>query len=341
MKIIITSGGTSEKIDEVRKITNMSTGSLGSKIAENLMEDISNIEIFFVTNKDMILPQGSSKIKFKYIDDTNDVLNTMKEIISENKIDFVIHSMAISDYTVDKIVTEDVIKDVLDRYLNINNRTVYKTEDMYKYLMDNIYGVDNSKKISSNNNNLFLNLVKTPKIVDLIKKLDNNIELISFKLLNGVTEEELIEVATKQLKRTNSSVVIANDLVNINDNGKWGEHKAFAIEKNNEKTFLENKKQIAIYLTDFIKRKYNETHWTKKEIFDLVVEENLHIINKNKETLKTNNRDSRYERVVFNNLVCATCGSPIYTTDCSWFECSNCRRVEGGYTWANIKNPNK
>ena len=36
-KIIITAGGTSEKIDNVRKITNSSTGKLGKLIAEHLM----------------------------------------------------------------------------------------------------------------------------------------------------------------------------------------------------------------------------------------------------------------------------------------------------------------
>ena len=37
-KIIITAGGTSEKIDNVRKITNSSSGKLGSVIATKLLE---------------------------------------------------------------------------------------------------------------------------------------------------------------------------------------------------------------------------------------------------------------------------------------------------------------
>ena len=38
MRILITAGGTSEKIDSVRSITNHSTGSLGKAIAEELLE---------------------------------------------------------------------------------------------------------------------------------------------------------------------------------------------------------------------------------------------------------------------------------------------------------------
>ena len=43
-KIIITAGGTSERIDNVRKITNSSSGKLGCTIAEKLIE-LKNNEI--------------------------------------------------------------------------------------------------------------------------------------------------------------------------------------------------------------------------------------------------------------------------------------------------------
>ena len=44
-RIIITSGPTNEQIDAVMKITNMSTGALGSTIAETFLRERSkNIE---------------------------------------------------------------------------------------------------------------------------------------------------------------------------------------------------------------------------------------------------------------------------------------------------------
>lgn len=39
MKILITAGGTSEPIDDVRKITNRSTGKLGLAIGERLLRE--------------------------------------------------------------------------------------------------------------------------------------------------------------------------------------------------------------------------------------------------------------------------------------------------------------
>ena len=49
-RIIITSGPTNEQIDAVMKITNMSTGALGSTIAETFLRERSkNIEKVYYT----------------------------------------------------------------------------------------------------------------------------------------------------------------------------------------------------------------------------------------------------------------------------------------------------
>ena len=59
MKILITSGGTTEKIDSVRGITNHATGSLGKYIAEIFLQngqrgDFSNDQRSCQTSKTTI-----------------------------------------------------------------------------------------------------------------------------------------------------------------------------------------------------------------------------------------------------------------------------------------------
>ena len=49
MKILITSGGTQINIDSVRRITNMSTGKFGSKIASELLK--MGHEVYFLSLK--------------------------------------------------------------------------------------------------------------------------------------------------------------------------------------------------------------------------------------------------------------------------------------------------
>lgn len=50
-KVIITAGGTSERIDNVRKITNSSTGKLGCTIANEILSTLEDVEIYYICSK--------------------------------------------------------------------------------------------------------------------------------------------------------------------------------------------------------------------------------------------------------------------------------------------------
>lgn len=249
MNILITSGGTSEKIDEVRTITNISTGELGVKIADKILKEMFDVSIYFLSSNLCKQPNKNPKLKIIEITDTQSVLHNMKNIIENNKIDYVVHAMAISDYTTDKVFDKDNLTRVLDSCLFNKKTKNYSTEQIANYIINNIKGIDNSKKISSSNDIMFVQLKKTPKIVDIIKQWDKDIKLISFKLLNGVSEEELFEVAKKQLERTDSSLVVANDLVNIKNKN----HRALFVKRDGYDIF-EGKSEIANEIFNFINR---------------------------------------------------------------------------------------
>ena len=198
MKIIITAGGTEEPIDSVRKITNIGTGKLGSKIANRLSLSLKKSDtIYYICNKNSIMPVENENIKIILTTDTDSVIKAFESLKYEN-IDFVIHSMAISDYKVEGAYIEE--------------------DSIFKK-------IDTSSKMKSNNDEIFLKLVRTPKIVDKIKNWFPKTKLISFKLLNNVSSEELLNVAKKQKERTNSDLVIANDLSKI----RGGNHIGYFI----------------------------------------------------------------------------------------------------------------
>ena len=54
MNIVITAGGTSEYVDKVRKITNSSTGKLGSIIANKILESKNISNLYYITTKKSI-----------------------------------------------------------------------------------------------------------------------------------------------------------------------------------------------------------------------------------------------------------------------------------------------
>ena len=226
-KIIITAGGTSERIDNVRKITNSSSGKLGMTIANRLLEEKYDIMIYYVCSKNSLRPTDE-RVKIVEIDGTMDLKNNIENLLKNEHIDFFIHSMAVSDYMTDYVTTIDKIKD------SINNH------DSIDEAFNNIETIGGTK-ISSYEDNLVIVLKPTPKIISIIKDLSPSTYLVGFKLLDGVSKEELIEVAKKLRNKNNCDLVVANDLSNIRN----GNHTAYIIDTKDNIEEASGKEDIA------------------------------------------------------------------------------------------------
>jgi len=214
-KIVITAGGTSEKIDNVRKITNSSSGKLGMIIANYLLKE-KNIIIYYVCSKNSLKPLDE-RVKVIEIEGTMDLKKEIENLLSNEKIDFFIHSMAVSDYLTDYVTSLDKIKESIKFANNI--------EESFANIE-----VIKANKISSYEDNLVIVLKRTPKIISMIKDLSPSTYLVGFKLLDGVSNEELINVAKKLRDKNKCDLVVANDLHTIRN----GEHVAYIIDKKDE-----------------------------------------------------------------------------------------------------------
>jgi len=219
-KYVITSGGISEKIDNVRKITNSSSGKLGMTIANHLLESKSDITIYYVCSKNALRP-NNTRVKIIEVAGTLDLKDKVESLLRNEKIDYFIHTMAVADYMVDYVTTVDKMK---KSFLNNSDMEVIK-----------------DTKISSYENNLVLVLKPTPKIISLIKKESPLTYLVGFKLLDGVSKKELIEVATRLRDKNKCDLVVANDLEDIRNK----EHKAYIIDKEDKVVEASDKEDIA------------------------------------------------------------------------------------------------
>lgn len=95
IKILITAGGTSVPIDDVRSITNKSTGKTASFLAQHFIDEAYDVTYLHSTNA--MLPIGDfNKYSFETFDDLQ---NQMKFLLSKHKFDFVFHAAAVSDYS--------------------------------------------------------------------------------------------------------------------------------------------------------------------------------------------------------------------------------------------------
>lgn len=249
--IIITAGPTNEAIDAVMKITNMSTGALGSIIADTLIKEKKDEigKIFYICPKLCYKPKIiSEKFIFITIDSTDELLQTLEKIFLKENIYAIVHSSAVGDYKGEFVMRGEDIADDIYEYIQSCKKEEITRENIL-HLLKNPSSLCNSKsKISSYEENLFVKLTLTQKVISKIKQLAPNVKLIGFKLLEGVSEEELYHVANKLLIKNNADFIVAN-LLNRIGNGK---HFAMILDKEKIIQKCETKQEIANAITKLI-----------------------------------------------------------------------------------------
>ena len=80
MHIVITAGGVKEKIDNVRSITNSSSGKLGQKIAKCFLDQISDCKLTYIY-AGTAEAYNDNKVKNIKVRNTEDLLDTVSHIL--------------------------------------------------------------------------------------------------------------------------------------------------------------------------------------------------------------------------------------------------------------------
>lgn len=129
--VLITAGGTSEPIDDVRIITNKSTGSTASFIADHLIS--LGIPVVFLHAKSSQLPlQDCKKYEFTTFTDLD---KHIRNLSSQFLFTHIIHAAAVSDYSVLKS-TEGKIDSTAES-IEIKLTKNPKLIDLFKKLLPN------------------------------------------------------------------------------------------------------------------------------------------------------------------------------------------------------------
>ncbi len=172
LNVLVTAGGTQEPIDAVRAITNISTGKTGAKIAETLSALGMNVTLAHA----ITAPEaaGARNLSFQTFSDLQRLMQT--ELTNSN-YDVVIHSAAVSDYSVKG---------------------------------------DETKKLSSDAETLTLTLGKNPKLINAVKALSPQSKLVAFKLTANASPEQRLAAVEKLSHACGADLVIQNDTSEIN-----------------------------------------------------------------------------------------------------------------------------
>lgn len=227
--ILITAGPTNEYIDEVMKITNMSTGRLGIELTRNYLNDGANVTLIATRS---VFRSGlfekynlanNTKLKGIQIETTEDMYNALKNE-SKNKYDLVIHSSAVGDY---KPEFSFLLEDLADELATAIYNGKTTKEEILNILTNPNCKVNDDTKISSYEPNLTVKLTLTTKLISHLREWYEDATLVGFKLLENVPKEHLMEIAKKLCIKNNMDYIIANDLHDL----RQGHHLSFLVNK--------------------------------------------------------------------------------------------------------------
>ena len=217
MNILITSGGTSERIDQVRSITNHSTGRLGKIISEQFLE--AGFSVTLVTTPTAVQPKAHPRLTKVIIKDVAELQTALEKETPTHQV--LIHAMAVSDYSPVYMSGFQAVKEAtnLEQFLQQTNQ---------------------EPKISSEEDYQILFLKKNPKLISLVKTWNPDIRLVGFKLLVNVPQDQLLSVARASLEKNQAEMIVANDLRDIQD----GKHRAYLVS-DQDVQLAETKSDIA------------------------------------------------------------------------------------------------
>lgn len=177
MKVLITSGGTKVKIDDVRHIGNMSSGKFGAQIANEFFDTLN--EVTYLHSKESVKPSyrtwsDSPAFSNQPYEDYFDYLDKSVSLVRSLKPDIIISAAAVSDYVVAKA----------------------------------------DGKLSSSEEELIIRLKKAKKVLPLFKAASPSSMVVGFKLLVSPAYDEVSKAVQKVLN-SGADYVVYNDLTEI------------------------------------------------------------------------------------------------------------------------------
>ena len=185
-RILITAGGTRERIDSVRYIGNMSSGRTAARLADELVA--AGHQLSWLGAEDAIRPDTVNDLRTFY--GFSDLETQLRDMLISDSYDIVIHAAAVSDFSVASLETADG-----------NSMPT------------------NQGKVSSDSD-LVLRLKRNPKLLGQIKtwSLNPALKVIGFKLTDNEDPQQHIEAVKKQFEQSGIDAVVHNDLTEITEN---------------------------------------------------------------------------------------------------------------------------
>lgn len=211
--VLITSGGTFEKWDNVRGHTNLSKGTMGCYLAEAAYA--KGAQVIYMHGVFAQLPENQREMRLVRFEGIEDLGEQLKEIARQQHVDYIIMAVAGSDWLVDKVFDQ------------AGNELTEKG------------------KMPSDEPPI-IHFKKAPKILAQIKNWSPKSMLIGFKLEATEDEAFLIERAKLRMDSAQADFMVANSSKSLY--GAMEPH--IIVHKSGEIVRADGKQQAALALIE-------------------------------------------------------------------------------------------
>jgi phosphopantothenoylcysteine synthetase/decarboxylase len=208
MNILITAGNTQTPIDRVRCITNVFTGRTGGGIAL-ACHDRGHYVTLLTSHPETVAdlreqaPPADARWRLCAYQTFDELQQRLGELVRGGGLDAVIHSAAVSDYRVGGVYAPAPGT----RFHGADGHWEAGEEDAPR-LADRA-----ASKVKSDEPELWLRLVRAPKIIDQVRaEWGFRGVLVKFKLEVGLAEHRLLEVAERSRRVSAADLMVANTL---------------------------------------------------------------------------------------------------------------------------------
>jgi phosphopantothenoylcysteine synthetase/decarboxylase len=177
MKVIVTTGPSYEPVDEVRRLTNFSTGELGLMLAGKLVQ--AGFEVICLKGEAATHPLAPAGVELRVFSTNDDLSQQLNDLSRRDPVDAVFHVAALCDYKVKHVEQAN------------NSR-------------------DGQAKIDSRGGLLTLVLEPARKVISELRRLFPAAILVGWKYELDGTRAEALAKAWRQLRENQTDACMLN-----------------------------------------------------------------------------------------------------------------------------------
>jgi phosphopantothenoylcysteine synthetase/decarboxylase len=181
MNCIVTAGPTYEPLDDVRRLTNFSTGRLGTELANFLTAQGHQVTLLI---GESAAYAGERKARSVKVYTTTKDLQAKLKSFSGKKVDAIFHAAAVSDFGFGKIFAQNKAGEFV--------------------------ALKASKKISTRAGEMLVELVPTPKIIAELRGWFPKTKIVGWKFEANGGRADALRAAKKQLGDCATDFCVAN-----------------------------------------------------------------------------------------------------------------------------------